>query len=140
MNHRSLPSRYTFGEFVLDARRRLLMSRNGQVLQLTTKSFDTLMHLVEHAGEVVTKASLMASVWPNVRVEENSLSQCVATLRRVLGDRVRILRGHGALDDPKQPVRTLRAPRASLIHHDHRGLRGLRGRNRYQSRARGACV
>jgi DNA-binding winged helix-turn-helix (wHTH) protein/tetratricopeptide (TPR) repeat protein len=86
MNHRSLPSRYTFGEFVLDARRRLLMSRNGQVLQLTTKSFDTLMHLVEHAGEVVTKASLMASVWPNVRVEENSLSQCVATLRRVLGE------------------------------------------------------
>jgi DNA-binding winged helix-turn-helix (wHTH) protein/tetratricopeptide (TPR) repeat protein len=62
------------------------MSRTGQVLPLTTKSFDTLLHLVEHAGEVVTKASLMASVWPNVRVEENSLSQCVATLRRVLGE------------------------------------------------------
>jgi len=77
---------YAFGDFLLDARRRLLATRSGQVQPLTTKSFDTLLHLVAHAGEVVTKADLMTAVWPHVRVEENSLSQCISTLRRVLGD------------------------------------------------------
>jgi DNA-binding winged helix-turn-helix (wHTH) protein/tetratricopeptide (TPR) repeat protein len=77
---------YAFGDFALDARRRLLTTRAGQVQPLTTKSFDTLLHLVEHAGAVVTKVDLMAAVWPHVRVEENSLSQCISTLRRVLGE------------------------------------------------------
>ena len=77
---------YTFADFVVDARRRLLAARTGQVQPLATKSFDTLLHLVEHAGEVVTKAELMAAVWPHVRVEENSLNQCISMLRRVLGE------------------------------------------------------
>jgi TolB-like protein/Tfp pilus assembly protein PilF len=59
---------------------------DGHVLPLTTKSFDTLLHLVEQAGQVVTKAALLESVWPNVRVEENSLSQCISALRRTLGE------------------------------------------------------
>ncbi|MGH9208286.1 MAG: winged helix-turn-helix domain-containing protein, partial [Acidimicrobiales bacterium] len=86
MNSDLFRGTYAFGDFVLDARRRLLATRTGQVQPLTTKSFDTLLHLVEHAGEVVTKADLMAAVWPHVRVEENSLSQCISMLRRVLGE------------------------------------------------------
>jgi TolB-like protein len=84
------PSRsaiYEFGGFRLDARRRLLLSRaTGQTIQLTTKAIDTLVHLVERAGDVVDKSVLLTAVWPNVRVEENSLSQCISALRRALGE------------------------------------------------------
>lgn len=78
---------YEFGMFRLDARRRLLLARpDGRVVPLTAKAFDTLLYLVEHAGEVVEKTALLRAVWPNVRVEENSVSQCVSALRRVLGE------------------------------------------------------
>jgi DNA-binding winged helix-turn-helix (wHTH) protein/tetratricopeptide (TPR) repeat protein len=78
---------YEFGGFRLDARRRLLLARpDGRVVPLTTKAFDTLLYLVEHAGEVVEKTALLRAVWPNVTVEENSVSQCVSALRRVLGE------------------------------------------------------
>jgi DNA-binding winged helix-turn-helix (wHTH) protein/tetratricopeptide (TPR) repeat protein len=78
---------YEFGGFRLDARRRLLLARpDGRIVALTAKAFDTLLYLVEHAGEVVEKAELLRAVWPNVRVEENSVSQCVSALRRVLGE------------------------------------------------------
>ena len=58
----------------------------GQTIPLTTKAIDTLVHLVERAGDVVDKSALLAAVWPNVRVEENSLSQCISALRRALGE------------------------------------------------------
>jgi DNA-binding winged helix-turn-helix (wHTH) protein len=78
---------YEFDSFRLDARRRLLLSRHtGQTIPLTTKAFDTLVYLVERAGNVVGKSVLLTAVWPNVRVEENSLSQCISALRRALGE------------------------------------------------------
>jgi TolB-like protein/Tfp pilus assembly protein PilF len=78
---------YEFGAFRLDARRRLLLSRiDGRPVALAAKAIDTLVHLVERAGEVVDKGTLMKAVWPNVRVEENSLSQCVSALRKALGE------------------------------------------------------
>jgi DNA-binding winged helix-turn-helix (wHTH) protein/Tfp pilus assembly protein PilF len=81
------PVVYEFGAFHLDTRRRLLLSRNdGLTIPLTSKAIDTLVHLVEHAGEIVDKPALMKAVWPNVRVEENNLSQCISALRRVLGE------------------------------------------------------
>jgi TolB-like protein/Tfp pilus assembly protein PilF len=78
---------YEFGAFRLDSRRRLLLTRSsGQSIALTAKAMDTLLHLVERAGEVVEKQALMNAIWPNVRVEENSLSQCISALRRALGE------------------------------------------------------
>lgn len=78
---------YEFGAFRLDERRRLLLSRGtGQTIPLTSKAMDTLMHLVERAGDVVDKSVLIKAVWPNVLVEENNLSQCISVLRRALGE------------------------------------------------------
>ena len=48
--------------------------------------FDTLLYLVEHAGETLDKDVLLRSIWPGVIVEENSLTQNVSTLRQVLGE------------------------------------------------------
>lgn len=78
---------YEFGDFRLDAARRLLLLKNGdRALPLTARAFDTLLYLVEHPGKLLSKAALLSAIWPNVVVEENSLNQNISLLRRVLGE------------------------------------------------------
>jgi TolB-like protein/DNA-binding winged helix-turn-helix (wHTH) protein/Flp pilus assembly protein TadD len=79
---------YEFGEFRLDALRRVLSSRVGaEPVQVTGKVFDTLLYFVERAGQVLDKRTLMSAIWPDVVVEEGNLTQTIHTLRRVLGER-----------------------------------------------------
>ncbi len=49
------------------------------------KSFEVLRYLVEHPCRVVSKQELLDAVWPDVTVGDNSLTQCVTEIRRVLG-------------------------------------------------------
>jgi adenylate cyclase len=77
---------YEFGEFQLDARRGVLRSHDGGSLELTPKALGVLLHLVEHAGELVEKGQLFAAVWPNVVVEEGNLTQTIHVIRRALGE------------------------------------------------------
>jgi len=78
---------YEFGDFRLDAARRLLLLKNGaRALPLTSRAFDTLLYLVEHPGKLLSKAALLSAIWPDVVVEENSLNQNISLLRRVLGE------------------------------------------------------
>ncbi|WP_313920251.1 winged helix-turn-helix domain-containing protein [Tahibacter sp.] len=80
-------ARYEFGEFVLDVgRQRLSRSASGEVVPLAAKAFDMLAFLVEHAGEALDKETLLRTLWPGVIVEENSLAQCISTLRQALGE------------------------------------------------------
>src|SRR3954469_18730313 len=76
---------YEFGPFHLDLRRRQLL-RGDEVLALTPKAFDLLQVLVTHANRVVEKDELMRRIWPDSYVGEDSLTQNVAVLRKVLGD------------------------------------------------------
>ena len=80
------PHVYEFGDFRLDGRRRLLSRRNGEVISLTAKAFDTLVYLVEHEGMVLHKDELMRAVWADTVVEENNLNQNISILRRALGE------------------------------------------------------
>ena len=78
---------YEFADFrLLAAQRRLTARSDGRVIELTPKALDTLHFLVQHAGELLDKSTLIAAVWPNVVVEENNLNQVVSALRRALGD------------------------------------------------------
>ena len=79
---------YEFGPFRIDALKRVLL-REGEIVPLTSKSLDTLLTLVEHRGQVVTKDDLMKAVWPDTVVEENNLTQQIAMLRKVLGERAK---------------------------------------------------
>jgi DNA-binding winged helix-turn-helix (wHTH) protein len=47
---------------------------------------DTLIALVERAGEIVTQQDLIARVWPDVTVEEANLRVHIASLRKALED------------------------------------------------------
>jgi Tol biopolymer transport system component/DNA-binding winged helix-turn-helix (wHTH) protein len=76
---------YEFGPYVMDARSRILL-KDGATVRLTPKAFDTLLILVQHAPQVVPKEQLLKEVWPDIFVEEGSLSHNVHGLRKVLGD------------------------------------------------------
>ena len=91
---------YEFDGFRVDVVRRIL-SRNGASIPLTSKALDTLLLLIRHRGETVTKTELMNSVWADSAVEENNLTQQISALRRALGEKPRDHRfivtvpGHG---------------------------------------------
>jgi DNA-binding winged helix-turn-helix (wHTH) protein/TolB-like protein/Flp pilus assembly protein TadD len=77
---------YEFGSFRLDVKEREL-SKDGKVLALSPKAFDTLLILVERRGSLVEKDELMSLLWPDSFVEESSISQNVSVLRKTLGER-----------------------------------------------------
>ena len=77
---------YEFGDFRLDPARRRLERKNGESVPLNAKAFDALLHLVEHAGEPVSRKLLTEALWPNRIVEENNLTQAISSVRRALGD------------------------------------------------------
>jgi DNA-binding winged helix-turn-helix (wHTH) protein len=76
---------YEFGDFRVDAGRRLLLRLDGRTLPLTPKAFDTLLYLVQHPDAVLEKGALMNAIWPDATVEENNLNQSISALRRALG-------------------------------------------------------
>ena len=80
------PQIYEFGPFRLDAARHLLF-RNGEVVVLTPKVFDTLRVLIERSGEQVTKDQLMNEVWEGSIVEETNLTTNISHLRKALGEK-----------------------------------------------------
>jgi len=88
-----MPSRqghevFEFGDFRLDAdQRQLKCISSGLAVPLLSRAFDTLLHLVQHPGELVGKEALMRAVWPDTIVEDNNLSQSIAAIRRALGER-----------------------------------------------------
>lgn len=74
---------YRFGSFVLVPSERSLL-HEGRAVAITGKAFDLLVALVRRAGHLITKDELLASVWPQVVVEEVNLSVNVSVLRKIL--------------------------------------------------------
>jgi len=75
----------SFGPFHLFAAERQL-KKGDKPVQLGGRALDTLIALVERAGEVITQRELIARVWPDVTVEEANLRGHIANLRKALGD------------------------------------------------------
>jgi DNA-binding winged helix-turn-helix (wHTH) protein/tetratricopeptide (TPR) repeat protein len=59
---------------------------DGQPVRLPAKAFDTLLALVDHSGEVLTKDELIKAVWPDTFVEEINLTVNISALRKLLGE------------------------------------------------------
>ena len=76
---------YEFGPFRVDPDKQVLL-RGDQTVYITPKAFETLLILVRHSREVVTKDELLKAVWPDAFVEEANLSQNIFVLRKALGD------------------------------------------------------
>lgn len=63
----------------------MALRRDGRAVELRPKAFDVLRVLVSQAGRVVSKDDLVATVWPDVFVNDDALAQCVRDVRRALG-------------------------------------------------------
>src|SRR3954462_3161017 len=75
----------TFNSLSLDVQRFCLFGPTGQI-RLRPKSFEVLLYLAERAGQTVTKDELIAGIWPNVTVSEESLTRCISDIRLAIGD------------------------------------------------------
>ena len=74
-----------FGRFRLDLSDGLL-TRNGEEVRLPPRALTILQHLVERAGRIVSKQSLMDVAWKDAHVSETSLTEAVGLIRQALGD------------------------------------------------------
>ena len=77
---------YHFDRFRLDLVRGALLTSDGEELPLRPKSFALLELLVENAGRLLDRDTIMQAVWPDVFVTDDSITQCVRDIRRALGD------------------------------------------------------
>jgi DNA-binding winged helix-turn-helix (wHTH) protein len=82
------PSRrsFEFGPFLLDAGKRLLL-RDGEPVPLAPKVLDTLLALIEHRQDVVSKEQLLNRVWADAVIEEGGLARNISLLRKILGEK-----------------------------------------------------
>ena len=55
-------------------------------VKLRPKSFEVLKYLVENSGRLVSKDELIAAVWPETSVTDDSLVQCLIEVRRALNN------------------------------------------------------
>ena len=79
------PERFVFDEYVLDLARGCLL-REGREVTLRPKTFAVLRYLVEHMGELVSKEAMLAAVWPNLIVTDDTLVQSIGELRRAFAE------------------------------------------------------
>ncbi len=75
----------SFDQFRIDPANAVLLRGESSII-LAPKPFQVLCHLIDRAGELVTKSELLDAVWPNIHVSESSLSFSINAIRIALGD------------------------------------------------------
>jgi DNA-binding winged helix-turn-helix (wHTH) protein len=78
-------SAYSFDNVVVDGAARRV-TRGGEVVPIPDRHIGVLLHLLAHAGTVVSKDQLIDAAWEGLAVTDNSLEQAISGLRRSLGD------------------------------------------------------
>lgn len=84
------PQRKAFEGFVLDGRSGVL-SRAGREIRLRPKTYAVLEYFVANPQRLLSKEELIEAVWPDSASADDSLTQCIAEIRRALGDEGRQL-------------------------------------------------
>src|SRR4029453_14602240 len=79
---------WCFGPFRLDPTTASLW-RDEVLLPLPPKPFAVLAYLVAHAGQVVSKETLLEAGWPAPAFTEGVLKTCLGQIRQVLGETAR---------------------------------------------------
>jgi DNA-binding winged helix-turn-helix (wHTH) protein/tetratricopeptide (TPR) repeat protein len=77
--------RYKFEDCTLDTRQ-FELSHGGVRLPLRRKVFQVLVFLIEQRDRVVSRDELLAQVWPNQCVGDETLTSCVKAARQAVGD------------------------------------------------------
>jgi TolB-like protein/DNA-binding winged helix-turn-helix (wHTH) protein len=81
----------TFRGFVFLTKSKELRTVDGKAVNLRSQSAEVLSLLASRPDEIVSKDALMQAVWPDTFVTEDSLTQCIADIRRALGDDAHVI-------------------------------------------------
>ena len=112
-----------FGDLAFDSGRRTLF-RGCQPVHLSPKAFQLLELLLAKRPDAVSKAEILASVWPGVFVSEGNLKVVVGDVRKALGENpegaawIRTVHGYGYAFDGdvvEAPERTATGAHHTLI-------------------------
>lgn len=118
---------YAFGPFVLDPAERRL-ARGGRPVAVPRKAWQILLLLAEAGGRLVSHEMFRTKLWPNVVVEDRTLTVHMSTLRKALGagpepamDIIETVAGAGyrlavpvrALSNPAAPPQAANGPPAT---------------------------
>ena len=76
---------YSFAPFRLDPGAFRLL-RGDEPVPLAPKALDLLILLVSRPALMVSKQEIMQTLWPDIAVTDNALTQVVSDLRQALGD------------------------------------------------------
>jgi adenylate cyclase len=91
----------TLPSHIVDLAADELRRTTGEQVELRPQSLAVLRLLAENAGRLVHKNKLMAEVWRDIVVTDDSLTQCIADIRKAIGDREhRILRTVPRAENP----------------------------------------
>ena len=108
----------SFGDVRYDQARDIFLWASGREIKLRPQSLLVLKMLAGSPGQVVDRETLIAAVWPDLHVGDDSIVQCVRDIRRELGDQDRSIvrtvpkRGYKLVSDRAQG-RVVAAPAQS---------------------------
>jgi DNA-binding winged helix-turn-helix (wHTH) protein len=80
----NLPRSVRFGPFTLELHARKL--RRDEALVPPSRALEALAYLIMHRDRAVDRDEIIAAVWPDVAVTDDSLIHAVSVIRRALGD------------------------------------------------------
>ncbi|MEM8631604.1 MAG: winged helix-turn-helix domain-containing protein [Pseudomonadota bacterium] len=80
-------SEIDLGGAIFDVATGRVFDRNRRDLELRHQSREVLSALAAEPGEIVTKDMLIDSVWSGRAVAADSIAQCIAEIRRTIGDK-----------------------------------------------------
>jgi DNA-binding winged helix-turn-helix (wHTH) protein/Flp pilus assembly protein TadD len=80
---------FKLGDVTFDPTTRTLAHKDGRPAPLRNKSKEVLTCLLETPNQTVTKAEMLNKVWTDVTVSDESLVQCIADIRRLIGEDAR---------------------------------------------------
>lgn len=78
-------AQFKFDRFIVDGSQRQLKC-DGAPVEVNSRYLDALLLMVRNPGELITRDRFLDDVWSGIPVTDEALSQCIANLRRTLGD------------------------------------------------------
>lgn len=80
-----MTAQFKFDRFVVDGSQRKLL-RDGSAVEVNSRYLDALLLMLNNPGQLITRDRFLDDVWSGIPVTDEALSQCIANLRRILGD------------------------------------------------------
>ena len=80
------PKNVRLGDFVFSLETDELRDGAGHPVHLRRQSSEVLSYLASRLGKTVSKDDLFENVWAKTVVTDDSLSQCIADIRKTLQD------------------------------------------------------